>query len=255
MANGGNDIGYKDLSTGKFTDVSRTEPAASGFSAGVTNDNRGAFSPSSETFWWQTAGNVLYSEPVGGRHPTSHGKVVERGYGSWSDNNQFLLAPVSGLPIREGTVTTPDGRAGVVAGKAVPQGTGYLGSGITYFQGPDMLTQAKGSYWAWADGCNPLAWVDTSQLLCGTVEQKPYVLDVAAPHKQFDLLPANSRTNTFFVSNGHGAVAFMSQLAEGRPELYSISATKPGAQPVLVARLPAMPSLSQKVDAVLSWVP
>ncbi len=250
LADGANDIGYRDLASGRFTDVSRTEPRQAGFGAPLTNDTRGAFSPTSEAIWWQTGANVMCSEPVGGQHPSSHGKVVESMYAG--NNDQFLLAPVSSLPIREGTVTSPDGRSGVVQGKAVPAGAGYPGSGITYFQGADMLTEAKGSYWAWAGSCNPVAWVSTTRLLCETVEQVPYVLGLTAPHKQFDLLPANSRTNNFFVSNGRGEVAFMSQLGSGRPQLYRVPATGPGARPVLVATLP---SLADGVDAVVSWVP
>ncbi len=43
--------------------------------------------------------------------------------------------------------------------------------------------------------------------------------------------------------------------ATAAPVAAAGASTKPGAQPVLVAPLPALSSVGQKADAVLSWVP
>jgi hypothetical protein len=255
LPDGSQHVGYVDLATNKFTDVSGT--AAGSFSSNAPVDSNPVFSPSRPELWFLRDGRDIYSTDLSGGSLTKHSLppmppsgggprfLVEIGTDqpiSYSTTGGFYQIPV--LPNPSGTIA--------VAARP-EQFNPHQDGGIQVFTHPadtfappdDRSTPTKGSaiILTGVGVCVPEAWVDEATLICSSSANPPELMITPIAQGRTSatataLLPPNHRENySPVVSPDRSTVAFLSSGQGTTTTLWSTS-TKSGSEPRKVIDLP-----------------
>ncbi len=266
LPDGSQHVGYVDLATKRFTDVSGT--ASGGFTSNATVDSNPLFSPSRSEIWFLRDGRDIYSTDLSGGHLSKHTTPPASASGGVTG---FLIESGTDQPVNYMKESGPEqlhvlpNPSGTIAVAARPeQGYPHQAGGIRVFTHPadtfaplDVWSDStKGSAIAMTGvgACVPEVWVDEATLLCSSSESPPALMITSIASGRTSaaavaLLPPNQRENfSPVVSPDRSTVAFLSRGQGTITTLWSTS-TKPGSDPRKVSDLPD----SGFARALLAW--
>lgn len=204
---GSHHVGFYDLRTGAFTDLTLKRISQNSFSA-LPQESGALFHPTTDTFWYEAA-----------------------------DSNQNIRAFV--MDLRTGRSVDKEvlasGEAAVLAG---PDFGFSLPKGSEKAVSADLgLPNPSGTHVKESSNCDPDVWVDDYRLICKSMELLQYAPDYGST-TTIDILPATDRLNYNPVGSPDGTqMAFLSARS-GQTAIYRVALTA-GASPTKVADLPA----------------
>lgn len=238
LSDGSQHVGFVDLASKRFTDVSGA--SSTGFGAHAFTDSNPVFSFSGQQLWFLRDGQDIYSADLHGGQPVKRLTLPQPNDLSRAVP-QFLMAPGSDQPIgQSGTLAAlpnPSGTAAVDS-RTVGTGRSLQNAAIRVYRAADTFVFANGHEVTMTGEyeCVPEAWVDDVTLLCDATQQvgSPPRLVITKVTLQstsvtaVPLLPPNERSNfSPVVSPNHASVALLST-AGSVTSLYVTSTTGRG---------------------------
>jgi hypothetical protein len=261
---GSTHVGYVELSSGRFVDITAASSSTKGFSQTAASDDLPLFSSDGRTLLFRRNERTVEAFNLDTRHLAQVGRLpFETGYDS---NFSFVAAagarPVDALPTDDGSQAV-DVDSTDLSPSAVPR-LRLLPSNRFPDSFLDQLTQADklGGTLVTLRGvgsCTPQAWADNQTLICAgsrgfTTRDQLEVLHLPRGGGQTTprrLLPPNDRDNHDPVlAPDAPRVAFLSSRGE-LVTLYSVAAT--GGQPTRIADIPH--ETGDGSPQLLAWIP
>jgi WD40-like Beta Propeller Repeat len=251
LPDGSQHVGYVDLATKQFTDVSGTAGAA--FSSNPPVDSNPVFSPSRPELWFLRDGRDIYSTDLNGGNLTKRSSPPMPQSGG---NPGFLVEGGTDQPISDGlrqfdVLPNPTGTIAVAARPG--QIDTQQGGGIRIFTNPaDTFapldtnfdsTKGSATVLTGVGACVPEAWVDEASLLCSSSTSPPDLMITPITRGSSSatataLLPPNHRNSySPVVSPDRSTIAFLSR-GQGTTTTLWVTSTKPGSEPRKVIDLP-----------------
>jgi|GEM_PF-6134045 len=224
LPDGSQHAGYISLANGRFTDLSGA-PSAS-FGAHAATDTNPVFSPNGTELWFMRDGTEVYSTQLA--HPAPVKKltmpdsiVTQMGFLVTPGSDQ----PVGFIPNSEEALPNPSGTRSVSELIGTPGGLQVFRSAADTFYDPylggnSVSILTPGLAQLGLPSCDPMAWIDDEQLICGgstgdTAQQLVTMRlspdSSSATVVQSALVPPNTRSDTnVVVSPDKRSFAFLS---------------------------------------------
>jgi hypothetical protein len=243
LADGSQHVGYVDLATKQFMDVSGS--GGGSFSSAIAMDSEPVFSPNGAELWFLRDGKDIYSADLNGGHLTKRFSPPPSPNGG---EPRFLVEPGTNEPIVYNTDLSqfrvlPNPSGNIAVAPLADQR-----AGIRVFTHPEdtFADPQKGSVVGMPNVgmCEPDAWIDDVTLLCDTSGSPPQLMTTkvtshSASATANAFLSPNQRQNfSPVVSSDHTSVAFLSKPDTGITTSLYVTSTTAGTEPHKVIDLP-----------------
>jgi hypothetical protein len=243
---GSNHVGFYDLRTGAFTDLTAKRVSRDSF-APLPQEGGPLFHPTTDTFWYEAR---VPGEPY---LRDIHAFVMDLKTGSSVDKG-----PVPGqvigwgfvLPQRLETAVSRTPTGSYYSGVPNPSGTFFGAYSVRLPIKTDQISERDR-----VSSCAPVVWIDDDRAICGDDRLTfTSLLQFTADHRsatETKLLPATDRFNFSPIVSPNGTeIAFLS-IRGGEHALYRMPLTA-GANPTKIADLPALKGLLYP-PAFIEW--